>query len=172
MALVTGGARGIGLASARALAAEGHKVAITYRRNPPAEAEDLLCIPCDVTELDQVESAFEAVEDALGPVEVLVSNAGITQDGLVLRMGEDAFSRVVDTNLAGGYRVAKRAVTKLGRARWGRLIFVGSVVGAAGAAGQATYAAAKAGLIGLARSLARELASRAITANVVAPGPI
>jgi 3-oxoacyl-[acyl-carrier protein] reductase len=170
--LVTGGSRGIGLATARAFAAQGDQVAITYRSAPPADADGLLCVPCDVTEVEQVDQAFAAIEDALGPVEVAVSNAGITRDQLVLRMSDHDFTEVVDANLAGGFRVAKRAVRSMMRARWGRLVFLSSVVGGAGQAGQANYAASKAGLVGLCRSLAREFASRGITANVVAPGPI
>lgn len=170
--LVTGGSRGIGLATARAFAAEGHRVAVTYRTAPPEDPGDLLCVPCDVTDPDQVETAFTTIEAAFGPVEILVSNAGVTHDGLLVRMGEEDFSSVVDTNLAGGYRVAKRAVTKMMRARWGRIIFLSSVVAHLGSAGQANYAAAKAGLVGLARSMAREFGSRNITVNVVAPGPI
>ena len=172
--LITGGSRGIGLATARAFVKNGDRVAVTYRSAPPpdAEAEGLLAVPCDVTDLAQVEAAFATVEAELGPVEVLVSNAGITADMLVLRMAEDDFSRVLDANLTGGYRVAKRAVTKMMRARWGRIVFVSSVVGATGQAGQANYAASKAGLVGFARSLAREFASRQITVNVVAPGPV
>lgn len=172
--LVTGGAKGIGLATARAFAAQGDRVAITYRSGPPEgdAAEGLLCVPCDVTDPQQVDAAFTAVETELGPVEVLVSNAGITADMLVLRMQDDDFERVVDANLTGGFRTAKRAVQKMMRARWGRIIFVSSVVGATGQAGQANYAASKAGIVGFARSLAREFASRNITVNVVAPGPI
>jgi len=172
--LVTGGARGIGLACARAFAAAGDRVAVTYRSAPPtgAGAEGLFCVACDVTDAAQVDAAFDAVEAELGPVEVLVANAGITNDMLVLRMDDDAFATVVDTNLTGGFRAAKRAVQKMMRARWGRIIFISSVVGATGQAGQANYAASKAGLVGLARSLAREFASRHITVNVVAPGPI
>jgi 3-oxoacyl-[acyl-carrier protein] reductase len=172
--LVTGGARGIGLATARAFAANGDKVAVTYRSGPPEAdgADDLLWVPCDVTDPVQVDAAFEQIEAQYGPVEVLVSNAGITADMLVLRMSDDDFSRVLEANLTGGFRVAKRAVTKMMRARWGRIIFVSSVVGATGQAGQANYAASKAGLVGFARSLAREFASRQITVNVVAPGPI
>jgi len=172
--LVTGGARGIGLACARALVDAGHRVAITYRSAPPRDddAVGLYCVACDVTDASQVDAAFEAVEAELGPVEVLVANAGITNDMLVLRMDDAAFASVVDTNLAGGFRTARRAVQKMMRARWGRIIFISSVVGATGQAGQANYAASKAGLVGLARSLAREFASRQITVNVVAPGPI
>jgi 3-oxoacyl-[acyl-carrier protein] reductase len=172
--LVTGGSRGIGLACARAFAAAGDRVAVTYRSGPPADADadGLLCVACDVTDAAQVDAAFATIEVELGPVEVLVANAGITNDMLVLRMDDDDFASVVDTNLTGGFRTAKRAVQKMMRARWGRIIFISSVVGAAGQAGQANYAASKAGLVGLARSLAREFASRSITVNVVAPGPI
>jgi 3-oxoacyl-[acyl-carrier protein] reductase len=172
--LVTGGSRGIGRATAAAFVANGDRVAVTYRSEPPADAEELglLCVPCDVTDADQVEQAFATIEEAWGPVEVLVSNAGITRDTLMLRMSDDDFTEVLDANLAGGFRVAKRAVKGMMRARWGRIIFLSSVVGQAGQAGQANYAASKAGLVGLCRSLAREFASRNITANVVAPGPI
>jgi 3-oxoacyl-[acyl-carrier protein] reductase len=172
--MVTGGSRGIGLACAKAFAAAGDRVAVTYRSGPPAEADavGLLCVACDVTDAAQVDAAFTAVEAELGPVEVLVANAGITNDMLVLRMDDTAFASVLDTNLTGGFRTAKRAVQKMMRARWGRVIFISSVVGAAGQAGQANYAASKAGLVGLARSLAREFAARHITVNVVAPGPI
>ncbi len=172
--LVTGGNRGIGLACARAFADAGHKVAVTFRSEPPPadQASGILSVKCDVTDAAQVDDAFTAVEEALGPVEVLVSNAGVTADMLVLRMGEQDFTGVLDANLVGGFRVAKRAVQKMMRARWGRIVFIGSVVGSTGQAGQANYAASKAGLIGLARSLAREFASRNITVNVVAPGPV
>lgn len=166
--LVTGGSRGIGLAIARAFAAAGDAVSVTYRGSPPPAG--LHAVRCDVTEMDEVQAAFEAVAAAQGPVQVLISNAGITSDGLLLRMGEPAWSSVLDTNLTGAYRVAKCAAGGMLRARWGRLIFVSSVVGMAGSAGQANYAAAKSGLVGLARSLARELGSRGITSNVVAPG--
>jgi beta-ketoacyl ACP reductase len=165
--LVTGGSRGIGLATARALADAGHRVAVTHRSGAP---EGLLGVACDVTSADDVDRAFREVEQAHGPVEVLVSNAGITDDSLLLRMGEESFTRVLDTNLTGAYRVAKRAARGMLKARWGRLVFVSSVVGLSGAAGQANYAASKAGLVGLSRSLARELGSRGITSNVVAPG--
>ena len=172
--LVTGGNRGIGLACARAFADAGHSVAVTYRSDPPpADAADgLLALRCDVTDAAQVDETFTRIEGSLGPVEILVSNAGMTADMLVLRMSDDDFSGVLDANLTGGFRVAKRAVQKMMRARWGRIIFLGSVVGSTGQAGQANYAASKAGLIGLARSLAREFASRNITVNVVAPGPV
>jgi 3-oxoacyl-[acyl-carrier protein] reductase len=172
--LVTGANRGIGLACARTLADAGHRVAVTYRSEPPPPelAKDLLCVSCDVTDADQVDAAFAEIEATLGPVEILVSNAGMTADMLVLRMSDDDFTGVLDANLVGGFRVAKRAVQKMMRARWGRIIFLGSVVGSTGQAGQANYAASKAGLVGLARSLAREFASRNITVNVVAPGPV
>ena len=170
--LVTGGNRGIGLACARAFVAQGDRVAITHRGEPPADAADLLCVRCDVTDSDAIDAAFTLVEEQLGPVEVLVSNAGMTADMLVLRMDAEDFTSVLDANLTGGFRVAKRAVRSMMRARFGRIIFIGSVVGSTGQAGQANYAASKAGLIGLARSLAREFASRAITVNLVAPGPV
>lgn len=172
VALVTGGARGIGLATARLLAGNGYEVAVTYRSAPPPEDAGLLAVPCDVTDTAQIDAAFEKVEQELGNVEVLVSNAGITADILVLRMSDDDFTRVIDTNLAGALRVSRRAVKRMTRARWGRIILVGSVVGTTGQAGQANYAASKAGLVGLARSLAREFASRNVTVNVVAPGPV
>ena len=165
--LVTGGSRGIGLATARALAEQGHRVAVTHRGGAP---EGLLGVRCDVTSADDVDRAFREVEEQQGPVEVLVSNAGITDDALLLRMSEEQFTRVVDTNLTAAYRVAKRATRGMLKARWGRLVLVSSVVGLSGAAGQANYAASKAGLVGLARSLGRELGSRGITCNVVAPG--
>jgi len=165
--LVTGGNRGIGLATARVLAADGHRVAVTYRGDAP---DDLLGVRCDVTSYDEVEAAFTDVEAAHGPVEVVVANAGITDDQLVLRMTDDAFAHVLDTNLTGAFRVAKRASRGMLKARWGRLVFVSSVVGLSGSAGQVSYAASKAGLVGLARSLAREYGSRGITSNVVAPG--
>jgi len=172
--LVTGGNRGIGLATAKAFAAQDDKVAITYRNALPedVDAARLFSVKCDVTDVDQVDAAFAAVEAELGPVEVVVSNAGITKDTLVLRMSDDDFTSVLDANLSGGFRVAKRALKSMMRARFGRVVFVSSIVGLAGQAGQANYAASKAGLVGLARSLAKEYASRGITVNVVAPGPI
>jgi 3-oxoacyl-[acyl-carrier protein] reductase len=172
--LITGGASGIGAATARAFVKNGDRVAIASRRANAASAEldGVLVVPCDVTDTEAVDAAFATIEAELGPVEVLVSNAGTTADRLALRMTDDDFTGVVDTNLTGGFRVARRAVTRMVRARWGRIIFVSSVVAATGQAGQANYAASKAGLVGLARSLARELASRHITVNVVAPGPI
>lgn len=170
--LVTGGARGIGLATARRFAAGGDRVAVTYRTAPPPDGDGLLAVRCDVTDADQVEAAFAAIEAELGPVEVLVANAGVTGDGLMVRMSDDDFARVVDTNLSGSFRVARRAVAKMMRARRGRIVFLSSVVAHLGSAGQANYAASKAGLVGLARSMAREFGSRNVTVNVVAPGPI
>jgi 3-oxoacyl-[acyl-carrier protein] reductase len=165
--LVTGGSRGIGLACARAFEAEGDRVAITYRNKP---VDDLFSLRCDQTNPDEVDAAFGAIEERWGPVEVLVANAGITHDTLLLRMSEDAWREVIDTNLTGAYRVAKRAAAKMVRARTGRLVFISSVNAVMGAPGQANYAASKAGLIGLARALAKELGSRNITSNVVMPG--
>ncbi|MGI8698584.1 MAG: 3-oxoacyl-ACP reductase FabG [Mycobacteriales bacterium] len=166
--LVTGGNRGIGLSVAMAFAAQGDRVAVTHRASPPPAG--LYGVRCDVTDAAQVDAAFTAVEAEHGKVEVLVANAGITRDTLLLRMDEAAFTDVLDTNLTGAYRVARRATGGMLRARAGRMIFISSVVGLTGSAGQANYAAAKAGLVGLARSIARELGSRGITANVVAPG--
>jgi beta-ketoacyl ACP reductase len=166
--LVTGGNRGIGLATAQHLAAAGHRVAVTHRGS--GAPDGLLAVKCDVTDTEQVEQAFAEVELAHGPIEVLVSNAGITDDGLLLRTDEASFANVLDTNLTAAFRVAKRASKSMLRARWGRLVFVSSVVGLSGGAGQASYAASKAGLVGFSRSLARELGSRGITSNVVAPG--
>jgi 3-oxoacyl-[acyl-carrier protein] reductase len=166
--LVTGGSRGIGLAIGRAFLDQGDRVAVTYRGGPPPAG--MFATRCDVTDGQQVDAAFTAVEAEQGKVEVLVANAGITKDQLLLRMDEASFSAVLDTNLTGAYRVAKRAASGMLRARSGRLIFISSVVGLSGAPGQVNYAASKAGLVGLARSIARELGSRHITANVVAPG--
>jgi 3-oxoacyl-[acyl-carrier protein] reductase len=172
--LVTGGGRGIGLAIARRFVADGHRVAVTCRSRPePGVLPDgVLAVLADVTSTEEVDSAFRTVEEAFGPVEIVVSNAGITRDTLLLRMSESDFTSVLDANLTGGFRVAKRAVRSMMRERFGRIIFVSSVVGLVGQAGQANYAASKAGLIGMARSLARDFASRNITVNVVAPGPI
>ncbi len=174
VALVTGGARGIGLACALALREAGHRVAVTYRTSAPDVAAEagLVAVRCDVTDNDDVDAAYASVEEALGPVEILVSNAGITRDNLVMRMSEEDFAAVLDTNLTGGYRVLRRAVRSMLRARWGRIVLISSVVGLGGQAGQANYAASKAGLVGLARSVAKELASRNVTVNVVAPGPV
>jgi 3-oxoacyl-[acyl-carrier protein] reductase len=166
--LVTGGNRGIGLAIARRLAAGGDSVTITSRSGDPVDG--LAVARCDVTDTASVDAAFSQVEKEQGPVEVLVANAGINHDQLLALMSEDDFSSVLDTNLTGAFRVTKRAVRGMIRARRGRLIYISSVVGLLGSGGQANYAASKAGLVGLARSTARELASRAITANVVAPG--
>jgi beta-ketoacyl ACP reductase len=166
--LVTGGNRGIGLAIARAFAAQGDKVAVTHRGS--GAPEGLLGVKCDVTDAAQIDTAFREVEAAHGPVEVLVSNAGITDDTLLMRMKEEQFTRVVDANLTAAYRVAYRAARGMLRQRWGRMVFISSVVGLSGSAGQVNYAASKAGLVGMARSIARELGSRNITANVVAPG--
>jgi 3-oxoacyl-[acyl-carrier protein] reductase len=166
--LVTGGNRGIGLAIARRLAADGDKVMVTSRSGD--DVDGLPVAACDVRDADSVDKAFSAAETAHGPVEVVVANAGITRDQLLALMSEDDFAAVVDTNLAGSYRVAKRAVRGMIRMRRGRMIFISSVVGLLGSGGQANYAASKAGMVGLARSLARELGSRSITVNVVAPG--
>ncbi|MFM8626700.1 MAG: 3-oxoacyl-ACP reductase FabG [Actinomycetota bacterium] len=168
--LVTGGSKGIGLACARRFAALGDKVAVTYNSSPPPEG--LLGVRCDITDSAQVDAAFAEVEEKLGPIEILVSNAGITKDTLLLRMSEADFAGVVDANLTGAFRAVKRATQGMLRARRGRIILVSSVVGLLGSAGQANYAASKAGLVGFARSLARELGSRSITVNVVAPGPV
>jgi 3-oxoacyl-[acyl-carrier protein] reductase len=166
--LVTGGNRGIGLAIARAFAEQGDAVAVSHRGSEVPDG--LFGVRCDVTRSSDVDHAFAEVEEHQGPVEVLVSNAGITRDGLLMRMKEEDFTDVLDANLTAAYRVAKRAAARMVRARWGRMIFISSVVGMLGSAGQVNYAASKAGLVGLARSIARELGSRNITANVVAPG--
>ncbi len=166
--LVTGGNRGIGLAIARRLAAGGDQVTVTSRSGDAVPG--LATVACDVRDSGAVDEAFAKVEAGQGPVEVLVSNAGITRDQLLALMKEDDFTDVIDTNLAGSYRVARRAVRGMMKMRRGRMVFISSVVGLLGSGGQANYAASKAGLIGLARSLARELGSRNITANVVAPG--
>lgn len=176
VALVTGGNRGIGLATARRLQADGMQVAVTWRSEPPAElkgpqgSEPILAVRCDVTSAEELEEAFSEVEAAFGPVEVLVCSAGITDDALLLRMSDERWSRVLDTNLTAAFRATKRAVAKMVRARYGRVILVSSVVAHLGSAGQTNYAASKAALVGFARSLARELAGRNVTVNVVAPG--
>jgi NAD(P)-dependent dehydrogenase (short-subunit alcohol dehydrogenase family) len=166
--LVTGGNRGIGLAIARAFAAQGDRVAVTHRSSPPPDG--LLGVRCDVTSADDVDAAFTTVEAEHGPVQVLVSNAGVTDDGLLLRMSEESFTSVLDANLTGAFRVARRASRGMLRARGGRMVFVSSVVALSGGPGQVNYAASKAGLVGLARSIARELGGKGVTANVVAPG--
>jgi NAD(P)-dependent dehydrogenase (short-subunit alcohol dehydrogenase family) len=166
--LVTGGNRGIGLAIAQAFVKQGDRVAVTHRGT--GDLPDVLAVTCDITDPEAVDAAFTRVEAELGPVEVLVANAGITQDTLLMRMSEEQFGSVIETNLTGTWRCAKRATTKMVRARWGRMIFISSVVGTMGGAGQVNYAASKAGLIGMARSITREIGSRNITANVVAPG--
>ena len=168
--LITGGSRGIGLATAQRFASLGDRVAVTYNSSPPPDG--FFAVKCDVTSTAEVDAAFTAVEQHFGPVEILVSNAGMTKDMLILRMSESDFSDVIDANLTAAYRVAKRAAQAMLKARKGRIIFVSSVVGLSGSAGQANYSASKSGLIGLARSIARELGSRSITANVVAPGPV
>ncbi len=173
--MITGGTRGIGLACARWFLARGDRVAVTSRSGTidgPIDAgpDRLLAVACDVTVADDVERAFTAVEQAWGPVEVLVANAGITRDTLLLRMGDEAWSEVIDTDLTGVFRVTKRAVAKMLRLHRGRIVLMSSVGAFIGSPGQANYAAAKAGLVGMARSVAREVASRSITVNVVAPG--
>ena len=166
--LVTGGSKGIGRAIAERMLASGHRVAATYRSGDvPA---GVLGVRADVTDPDQVEAAFTEVESALGGVEVLVANAGITRDTLLMRMTDDDWDAVLATNLTGAFRVARRAARPMIRARFGRLVFISSVVGQLGSAGQVNYAASKSGLVGMARSLARELGSRGVTANVLAPG--
>jgi 3-oxoacyl-[acyl-carrier protein] reductase len=165
--LVTGGNRGIGRAIADAFAGQGHRVAVTYRDEP---VQGFLSVRCDVTSTEEVDSAFSTIEAELGPVEVLVSNAGSNADQLLLSMKDDAWSAVLDTNLSGAYRVARRATSKMIRARWGRMLFISSVVAMTGSPGQTNYAASKAGLIGFARSLAREIGGRSVTVNVIAPG--
>jgi len=168
LALVTGGNRGIGLAVAQSLSEAGHRVVITYRSgDAPSE---FLAVKMDVTSSDSVEAAFNEIEEKWGIPEIIVANAGITKDGLVLRMSDKDFEDVVNANLTGAFRVARRATKGLLKLKRGRLIFIGSVVGGVGAAGQVNYAASKSGLLGMARSFARELGSRGITANVVAPG--
>jgi 3-oxoacyl-[acyl-carrier protein] reductase len=178
---VTGGSRGIGLACARRFQADGDRVAVTYRAEPPAPLPDegggtepglapLLGVRCDVTSPSDVEAAFSEVEATFGPVEVLVCCAGITDDGLLLKMSEERWQSVIETNLTGAFRSCRRAAGPMVRARKGRMVLISSVVGHLGQAGQSNYAASKAGLVGFGRSLARELASRNVTVNVVAPG--
>ncbi|MEU5435404.1 3-oxoacyl-ACP reductase FabG [Streptomyces sp. NPDC020719] len=165
---ITGGNRGIGRAIAEAMVANGDRVAVTCRSGePPAGA---LGVACDITSPEDIEAAFKLVEEKHGPVEVLIANAGITRDALLVRMAEDDFTAVLDTNLTGAYRVAKRAMRGMLRNRYGRMVFISSAGALRGEPGQANYAAAKAGLIGLTRSLTREVGARGITFNVVAPG--
>ncbi len=166
--LVTGGNRGIGRAIAEAFLAQGDQVAVTVRSGDGPEGA--LAVVCDMTDSDSIDRAFTEVEEAHGPVEVLVANAGITRDTLLLRMSEEDFADVLDTNLTGTFRVVRRAAKGMLRLRRGRVVMISSVVGLLGSPGQVNYAASKSGLIGLARSVARELGSRSITANVVAPG--
>jgi 3-oxoacyl-(acyl-carrier-protein) reductase len=166
--LVTGGSKGIGRGTAERLLEKGFRVAATYRSG--AVPDGVLPVQCDITDQAQVEAAFSTVEAELGPVEVLVANAGITRDTLVMRMSDEDWDTVIATNLTGAFRVARRAVRPMIRARSGRIIFVSSVVGQLGSSGQVNYAASKSGLVGMARSLARELGSRGVTVNVVAPG--
>ncbi len=166
--LITGGNRGIGYAIAEEFLARGHRVAVTARSGTGPEGA--LTVRADVTDSASIDAAFDAVEAAYGPVEIVVANAGITRDSLLMRMSVEDFDSVVDTNLGGAFRVVKRASRAMLKARFGRIVLVSSVVGLLGSAGQVNYAASKSGLIGLARSLTRELASRGITANVVAPG--
>ena len=168
--LVTGGNRGIGLAVARRLAADGHKVAVTHRGS--GAPEGLFGVQCDVTDNDAVDRAFKEVEEHQGAVEVLVSNAGIAADAFLMRMTEEKFEKVIDANLTGAFRVAQRASRSMTKKRFGRMIFIGSVSGTWGIGNQANYAASKAGVIGMARSIARELSKAGVTANVVAPGYI
>ncbi|HEX5729815.1 3-oxoacyl-ACP reductase FabG [Microbacterium sp.] len=166
--LVTGGNRGIGRAIAERFVADGYKVAVTARSGEGPEGT--LTVRADVTDAAAVDAAFTEVEAQLGPVEIVVANAGITKDTLLLRMTEDDFDTVISTNLGGTFRVVKRASKGMLRARWGRVILISSVVGLYGSAGQINYAASKSALVGFARSLTRELGGRGITANVIAPG--
>ena len=168
LALVTGGNRGIGLAIAHALKKSGHDVIVTYRSG--TAPNDFKSVLMDVTSTESVDGAFDEIESQWGLPEIIVANAGITKDGLVLRMSDADFEDVINANLTGAFRVARRSTKGLLKLKRGRLIFVGSVVGATGSAGQTNYAASKAGLVGMARSFARELGSRGVTSNVVAPG--
>jgi 3-oxoacyl-[acyl-carrier protein] reductase len=168
--LVTGGNRGIGLACVQAFVADGHRVASLSRSG--GEVDGALSVACDLADPEALDAALARIEDELGPVEVLVANAGMTKDGLLVRMSDEDFTSVIDTNLTGTFRLARAVAKKMMRARFGRIVLMSSVGAYLGAAGQANYAASKAGLIGLGRAMARELASRGITVNVVAPGPI
>ena len=166
--LITGGNRGIGFAIAEAFLAQGHRVAVTARSGKGPEGS--LTVTADVTDGASLDRALGEVEQQLGPIEVLVANAGITKDALIMRMSDEDFEQVINTNLTGVFRVVKRAITSMVKARFGRVILISSVVGLYGSAGQVNYSSAKAGLVGFARSLTRELGGRGITANVVAPG--
>jgi 3-oxoacyl-[acyl-carrier protein] reductase len=168
--LVTGGNRGIGLACTQAFVADGHRVATVSRSG--GEVEGALAVACDIADPAAVDAAIARVEEELGPIEVLVANAGMTKDGLLVRMSDEDFTSVIETNLTGSFRFARAVTKNMMRARFGRIVFMSSVGAYMGAAGQANYAASKAGVIGLARSMARELASRSVTVNVVTPGPI
>ncbi len=168
IALVTGGNRGIGLAIAQSLQADGHQVVVTYRSG--SAPEGFSAVQMDVTSSESVDAAFAQIESQWGQPEIIVANAGITKDGLVMRMSDEDFESVINANLTGAFRVARRATKGLLKLKRGRLIFIGSVVGGVGAAGQVNYSASKSGLLGMARSFARELGSRGITANVIAPG--
>jgi 3-oxoacyl-[acyl-carrier protein] reductase len=175
VALVAGGSRGIGLACARRFQRAGDHVVVTYRTDPPRSlaepgCKDLVAKRCDVTDVGDVEQLFSEIEAELGPVEVLVYAAGITDDSLLMRMSEERWASVIETNLTACFRVTKRAIAPMLRARAGRIVLISSVVASTGNPGQSNYAASKAGLIGFARSLAREVASRSVTVNVVAPG--
>jgi len=167
--VVTGGTRGIGLACARAFAADGDRVAVLSRSST---TDEFPCFTCDVADATAVDEAFGKVEAELGRAAVVISNAGVARDTLLVRMKDDEWRDVIDTSLTGAFNVARRAIPSMMKARWGRLVFISSVAGHIGTPGQANYAAAKAGLVGFARSVAREYAGRGITANVVAPGPI
>ena len=175
--LITGGVTGIGEATSKALLSKGYRVAATYHsRRAQKELTDFgdsfFEVPCELTDVDSIDAAVTAVEQRFGPVEILISNAGVTDDTLLLRMSEDSWARVIETNLTGAFRLTKRVMPQMVRARWGRMIYVSSVVAGMGGPGQANYAASKAGLIGFARSVAREVASRNITANIVTPGAV
>ena len=172
--LVTGGNRGLGLSCAKAFVEQGDRVAITYRTDIPSEVQEagILAVRCDVTDTEQIDASFAEIEETIGPIEVLVANAGIHRDVRAQKMSDDAFIDVLDTNLTGAFRVARRATKKMMSSRWGRIVFVSSIVGRIGATGAANYSASKSGLVGLSRSLAHELGRWNITVNVVAPGPL
>lgn len=178
VAFITGGSTGIGQACTLDLLEAGHKVAITYRsrRIDPEISQkwgdQLLEVACDVASSESIDTAIKVVEEKFGPIEILVVNAGMTADTLLLRMDEEQFDKVVDTNLKGAFLLTKRVLPQMVRGRWGRIIYMSSVIAGMGAPGQANYAASKAGLIGFARSVAREVATRNITANVIAPGAV